>query len=131
MPALTTAERPTVHRPVTTAARLDAVERVVREMRARLGSPFGLDDMAHVAHLSPYHFNRVFRSVTGVPPGRFHAAVRMDAAKRLLLTTDLRVTDVCLEVGYRSLGTFTTQFRELVGVSPRELRCAGRALERG
>jgi hypothetical protein len=46
----------------------------------------------------------------------------MAAAKRLLLTTDLSVTEVCLEIGYQSLGTFTTQFHQLVGVSPRDLR---------
>jgi AraC-like DNA-binding protein len=84
--------------------------------------PLTLTHLAKVACLSPYHFNRVFREVTGLPPRRFLTVLRMHTAKRLLLTTSLRVTDVCLDVGYRSLGTFTTHFRQLVGVGPVELR---------
>ena len=104
------------------AARVSAVETVIHAMTERLDRPFVLDEMARIAYLSPYYFNRVFRTVTGIPPRRFQTALRMVAAKRLLLTTDLSVTEICLEVGYRSLGTFVTQFRELVGVSPRGLR---------
>jgi AraC family transcriptional regulator len=102
--------------------RSTAVDKVIAAMRDRLDAPFALDEMAAIAYLSPFYFNRVFRQVTGVPPGRFHTALRMAAAKRLLLTTDQSVTEICLDVGYQSLGTFTTHFRELVGVSPRELR---------
>jgi AraC family transcriptional regulator len=103
-------------------ARSAAVEKVIAAMHERLDAPFLLDDMASLAYLSPYYFNRVFRQVTGVPPRRFHTALRMAAAKRLLLTTDLSVTEICFDLGYQSLGTFTTQFHELVGVSPRALR---------
>lgn len=104
------------------AARSTAVEKVIAAMRERLDAPFMLDEMARLAFLSPYYFNRVFRELTGVPPRRFQTALRMAAAKRLLLTTDLSVTEICLDLGYQSLGTFTTHFHELVGVSPRELR---------
>jgi AraC-like DNA-binding protein len=109
-------------RAATIASRRVAVERVLRTMRRRYTEPLTLHDLAREAFLSPYHFNRVFRLTTGVPPGRFLAALRMQSAKQLLLTTDLRVSDVCLDVGYRSLGTFTTHFRQLVGVGPRRLR---------
>jgi AraC family transcriptional regulator len=102
--------------------RCAAVDKVIAAMRARLDQPFSLHEMAGIAYLSPFYFNRVFRQLTGVPPRRFHTALRVDAAKRLLLNTDLSVTEVCLEVGYQSLGTFTTHFHELVGVSPRALR---------
>jgi AraC family transcriptional regulator len=114
--------RGAVVRAATVASRLAAVERAAGTMRARFREPLTLDDLAHEAYLSPYHFNRVFRAATGVPPGRFLAALRMEAARRLLLTTSLRVTDICLEVGYRSLGTFTTHFRELVGIAPSRTR---------
>lgn len=106
----------------TIVARAEAVERVTRAMRERLEEPMSLQAMADTALLSPYHFNRVFSEVTGVSPSRFLAALRFEAAKRLLLTTEASVTEICFEVGYNSLGTFTTHFTEAVGVSPRGLR---------
>lgn len=99
-----------------------AVERVILAMRERLDRTLTLHEMAEIAHLSPFHFVRVFRHVVGVPPGEFRGALRLEEAKRLLLTTGLSVTDVCFEVGYRSLGTFTTRFTQLVGVPPGRLR---------
>lgn len=106
----------------TIASRRRAVERVILSMRERLDEPLSLNDMADVACLSPYHFNRVFHQVTGLPPTKFLYALRLSTAKRLLLTTPLSVTDVCFEVGYNSLGTFTTRFTQLVGLSPGHLR---------
>ncbi len=106
----------------TEVAHRQAVEQVVQAMREQLDKPFSLRAMARVALLSPYHFNRVFRSITGVPPHTFLTALRMQSAKKLLLTTQLRVTDVCFSVGYQSIGTFTTRFKELVGTTPRWFR---------
>jgi AraC-like DNA-binding protein len=100
----------------------EAVERAVWVMRERIADPLTLDALARAAILSPYHFNRVFRLVTGIPPGRFLTALRMAEAKQLLLSTSQRVTDVCFAVGFESLGTFTTRFGQLVGVAPQELR---------
>jgi len=99
-----------------------AVERVIMTMRAHLHEPLSLQDMADIAHLSPYHFHRVFHRIIGIPPGEFLAAVRLYAAKRLLLTTSMSVTDICFEVGYSSLGSFTTRFTQLVGLAPGRLR---------
>ncbi len=78
--------------------------------------------LADVACLSAFHFSRVFRAVTGIPPGQFLAVLRLELAKRLLLTSDLPVTDICSAVGYTSVGTFTSQFTELVGMTPIHLR---------
>lgn len=99
-----------------------AVERVIRVMREHLNEPLTLQDMADIACLSPNHFHRLFHRIIGIAPGEFLTALRLDAAKRLLLTTSMRVTDVCYEVGYSSLGSFTTRFTELVGLTPRSLR---------
>jgi AraC-like DNA-binding protein len=103
-----------------------AVERVIQTMRARLAeplaSPLSLDEMSEIACLSPFHFTRVFSAVTGLPPGEFSAALRLDAAKRRLLTTSLNVTDVCFDLGYTSLGTFGLRFKRLTGMSPLQLR---------
>ena len=111
----------TLHRP--------AVERVVAAMRDDgADGPLSLRDMADVACLSPYHFSRVFKGVTGVPPGEFMGALRLERAKRLLLSTDLSVGEICFEVGYESLGTFTSRFTRLVGVPPGRMRRLPEAL---
>lgn len=109
-------------RPNTHSSRHEAVQRVIEVMREQIADPLSLDDMARVAMFSPYHFHRVFRIVTGVPPARFLTALRMAEACRLLLTTQMRVTDVCFEVGFGSPGTFTTRFGRLVGAPPQQLR---------
>lgn len=105
-----------------TDERHQSVERVIATLRDDVEHPFSLDDMADIACFSPYHFARLFRSVTGIPPGEFLAALRFERAKLLILTTDMPVTDVCFEVGYSSLGSFSTRFSELVGMSPASLR---------
>lgn len=99
-----------------------AVGRVIDAMRTHLDEEFSLDNMAEVAYMSPFHLNRVFRWITGVPPCRFLTAIRLEAAKRLLVKTDHSVTDVSFEVGYSSLGTFTRRFTSLVGACPSSFR---------
>lgn len=110
------------HRTSTIKQRYQAIEQVILVMRERLEEGLSLDEMAEIAQLSPFHFNRVFRCITGISPSKFLSALRLDTAKKLLLTTNLSVTEVCFEVGYSSLGTFTTQFAQCVGVPPRQLR---------
>jgi AraC-like DNA-binding protein len=81
-----------------------------------------MEDMARIAYLSPFHFNRIFHQITGLPPTQFLYAMRIEAAKRLLLTSRMSITNICYEVGYNSLGTFTTRFTEYVGLSPSKFR---------
>jgi AraC-like DNA-binding protein len=104
------------------AAHYAAVSRVIELMHEKLEEPLSLQDMSRVAFISQFHFNRVFRQVTGIPPHQFLYALRLETAKRLLLTTHESVTDVCFDVGYNSLGTFTRRFTELVGISPNRFR---------
>ncbi|WP_189057555.1 helix-turn-helix domain-containing protein [Longimycelium tulufanense] len=104
--------------------RLAAVLRAVRRMRNALGDRHSLTELAQVALLSPFHFHRTFRQVTGATPSRFLTALRMAEARSLLVTTDMNITDVCFSVGYSSLGTFTTQFTRLVGTPPSRFRHA-------
>lgn len=106
----------------TLASRRRAVERVITAARERMCEPLSLREMSRIAYVSPFHFNRVFHQLTGLPPTKFIGAMRLSTAKRLLLTTTLSITDVCYEVGYSSLGTFTTRFTELVGLGPRQFR---------
>ncbi|HEX5502497.1 MAG TPA: helix-turn-helix transcriptional regulator, partial [Thermomicrobiales bacterium] len=99
-----------------------AIGRALAAMRGPLEGPLSLPALAEVAGLSPFHFARTFRQATGSPPGQFLAALRLERAKRLLLTTDLPVTEICFAVGYDSLGTFTTRFTQLVGLPPSRVR---------
>jgi AraC family transcriptional regulator len=110
------------HRKGTLTFYQHAVERTILAMRARLSEPLNLETCAAIAIMSPYHFLRVFEEVTCISPARFLAALRIERAKELLLRTDLSVTDICYEVGYTSLGTFTRIFTEFVGLSPNRLR---------
>ncbi|GAB3463649.1 helix-turn-helix domain-containing protein [Actinophytocola sediminis] len=99
-----------------------AVSRVIAQMWARYFEPITLQDLAASVFVSPFHFLRVFARTTGVTPGRYLSAVRMFEAKRLLLTTSLTVSDIVCSVGYSSVGTFTTRFTQLVGLTPSRYR---------
>ncbi len=109
-------------RHVTLATQTQAVERAIQTMHTHLEEPLTLEDLASVAYLSPSHFNRVFSRLIGISPGEFLSALRFQAARRLLVTTSLSVTDICFEVGYTSTGSFTHRFTHRVGLSPRRLR---------
>ena len=111
-----------VCRAATAEAHVRAVRRVIAVMRERHAESLSLKQLSDVAISSPFHFNRVFREVTGLPPGRFLAAIRMQVAKQLLLTTRRSVTNICFSVGYSSLGTFTAHFAQYVGASPSRFR---------
>ena len=74
--------------------------------------------LARAAHVSPDHLVRTFRSVFGETPHRYLQRRRVERAMFLLRTTDLDVTDVCLAVGFTSLGTFSRLFAAVVGQPP-------------
>ncbi|WP_197024166.1 helix-turn-helix transcriptional regulator [Nocardiopsis sp. CNT312] len=102
------------------------MERAVREavtfIRSRYHDPITLSDVAAEVFVSPYHFSRIFSRSVGLTPGRYLTAVRLFAAKRMLLTTDLTVSDIVCSVGYNSVGTFTSRFTRAVGMSPTQYR---------
>ena len=100
----------------------DAVSRVIRAMSENLGERITIDDMARTAMFSKFHFSRIFQRVTGISPGRFLSALRLQEAKRLLLATPMTVADISHMVGYNSIGTFSSRFRSSVGVAPTEYR---------
>lgn len=106
----------------THAVHRRAVEKVIFTMRDDLEAPLCLEQMAKIAYMSAFHFNRVFRQITGIPPLQFLYALRIQHSKSLMLTTQKSVAEVCYEVGYNSLGTFTSRFTKLVGLSPCHFR---------
>jgi len=102
-----------------------AVERAIVTMQQNLGEQLTIDDMARSAMFSKFHFSRVFQRVTGISPGRFLSAMRLEEAKRLLISTQFTVADISHRVGYNSVGTFSSRFRSSVGVSPTTYRQLG------
>jgi AraC-like DNA-binding protein len=98
------------------------VDRAIDTMWKRYSEPLTLADLADAAILSRFYFSRIFRMLTGTSPGRFLAAVRLHKAKNLLLETSMTVTDISYQVGYNSLGTFTSRFTRSVGISPARYR---------
>src|SRR5262249_21162219 len=81
-----------------------------------------LENAAKQACLSPFHFSRVFTQVFGETPHEFVTKMRVEEAKKLLLAGDSSVTEICFEIGYESLGSFSARFRSLTGLSPKEFR---------
>ena len=84
--------------------------------------PLNVRAVAAVAYLSEAHFIRSFRATFGETPHRYLQRRRVERSMFLLRETDRSITDVCLDVGFMSLGTFSRTFREIVGLSPREYR---------
>ena len=80
--------------------------------------PLDLDRLADTAGLSKYHFLRLFKATYGITPAAYVSERRIERAQDLLRATNLTVTEVCHAVGFTSLGSFSSRFRTIVGVSP-------------
>jgi AraC-like DNA-binding protein len=107
------------------------VDRVRELLEARFAEPRGLalEDLAREAAMSPFHFARLFRELTGTPPHRYLRNLRLEAARRLLLS-GARVTDACYDAGFSSLSHFSRQFRRRYGLSPSRLTAPSRGASR-
>jgi AraC-like DNA-binding protein len=99
-----------------------------RLLRARdtmdrsFAEPLDVRTVAAVAHVSAAHFSRSFREVFGETPHRYLQRRHVERSMFLLGETDRRVTDICFDIGFTSLGTFSRTFREIVGESPSDYR---------
>jgi AraC-like DNA-binding protein len=89
----------------------DAMDRAYAE-------PLDVRAVAAVAHISPAHFSRCFRAVFGESPHRYLQRRRVERSMFLLRESDRTVTDICFDVGFSSVGTFSRTFREIVGQAP-------------
>ena len=81
-----------------------------------------VEAIAREAGLSPFHFIRQFEAVFGVTPHQYRIQARLERAKRLLAARRLSVTDVCMEVGFTSLGSFSALFARRFGEPPSAYR---------
>jgi AraC-like DNA-binding protein len=84
--------------------------------------PLDIPALARIALVSEAHFIRTFRATFGETPHRYLQRRRVERAMALLRNTDRSVTDICLAVGFSSLGTFSRTFRDIVGRSPSGFR---------
>jgi AraC-like DNA-binding protein len=84
--------------------------------------PLDLGALAAVAHVSKYHFARCFAETYGETPIRYLNRRRIERAQDLLRSANLTVTEICMIVGFSSLGSFSSRFRELVGETPSQYR---------
>jgi AraC family transcriptional regulator len=100
------------------------VRRAVELMHTQLARELPLEELAASAYLSPFHFARLFKKVTGASPHAYLAALRIERAKSLLATTDDSITGIAQRVGYASSSHFTKAFRQSVGLAPRAFRSA-------
>jgi AraC-like DNA-binding protein len=91
---------------------------------ARYREALDVPALARAAHLSPAHFSREFRRTFGETPHQYLLTRRLERAAALLRTTDRSVADICLTVGLRSVGSFTTSFGRLFGLSPTAYRAS-------
>jgi AraC-like DNA-binding protein len=89
---------------------------------ARYFEPLEVDDLAKAAGLSKAHFSREFRRVFGESPYVYLLTRRLERAAALLQNTDHSVAEVCLEVGLQGVGSFTTSFKRMHGMTPTEYR---------
>lgn len=90
----------------------------------RYAEPLAIADLARAAGLSPAHFSREFSRAFGESPHRYLLSRRLERAASLLRSTDRPVIEVCLDVGLQSVGSFTTSFRRMYGMTPTAYRAA-------
>jgi AraC-like DNA-binding protein len=91
---------------------------------SRYFEPLDVATLARAARLSPAHFSREFRRTFGESPHQYLLTRRLERAASLLRTTDRSVADICVTVGLRSVGSFTTSFGRVYGQSPAAYRAA-------
>ena len=84
--------------------------------------PLDVVSLARQAHVSPYHFSRRFKEAFGETPHQYVLTRRVERAQELLRNTELSVTEICLEVGFQSLGSFSSAFNRVSGMTPTAYR---------
>lgn len=100
------------------------IRRSVELMHAQLAAELSLKEIAAASYLSPFHFARVFKKLTGTTPHSYLAAIRTSRAELLLAKPDLSIAEIGALVGYSSPSHFTKAFRQATGLTPRAFRNA-------
>ena len=98
------------------------VDKAIQHIRANVGKPMALAELAHIANLSPFYFSRCFKRQTGFSPMDYVINTRIDQAKILLIRSTKSVEEIAWDVGYASAGSFINLFVKRVGISPTRFR---------
>ena len=96
----------------------DGLWRARELIDSRYAEPLDLDELARVANFSRYHFLRAFRRAFHATPHEYLTRKRIERARELLAESELTVTEICFEVGFESLGSFSSLFHKIAGWSP-------------
>jgi AraC family transcriptional regulator len=100
------------------------IRRAVELMQAQMERDLSLKEIAAASYLSPFHFSRLFKKLTGASPHAYLATLRSRQAQLLLAETDLSITEISSRVGYATSSHFTKAFRQATGFTPRAFRKA-------
>ncbi|MCD9024990.1 AraC family transcriptional regulator [Cohnella silvisoli] len=101
------------------SAQLEKMRKVIHAMEERYAHPWTLEQLAALVFLSPSRFSDIFRRVVGTAPLVYLIQIRLERAVLLLETTNMKITDVALECGFRTLSNFNRLFKQYIGVTPR------------
>lgn len=101
---------------------VNAVEEAIHYMRDHLDENITTEQLASLVGYSTYHFTRMFKSVTGVSPRLYLSALRIESSKEELLNESTSLMRTLLSVGFSSMGTFNSRFKQFVGLPPRKFQ---------
>ena len=104
----------------------ERLSRVIEHIRVHNAERCTLDELAHVAAMSVFHFSRMFRRTVGLSPHQFLTRQRMSRACELLEGTDVPIAEIARQVGFRTQSHFTNAFRRLISISPGAYRMRSR-----
>ena len=105
---------------------MSRLRRVTEYIQQSLDKDLPLADLAALVSMSPFHFARLFKGSTGLPPHRFVIRQRIARARACLSTPDLSIAQISRSAGFRTPSHFTTMFRRVTGVTPRRYRARHR-----
>lgn len=106
----------------------EAVEKAILYMKDRLNEDLTSQQLADLVGYSPYHFSRVFKSVTGITIRQYLSALRIESGKSHLLKEPSMLVKILYSIGFSSMGSFHTRFKQFVGLSPKRFRSSSESL---
>jgi len=101
---------------------LTQLQQVLVYINTHLDRELSLAEIAQVINISPTYFASLFKSTTGISPHQYVIQQRVERAKLMLAKTDLAIADIALQVGFSSQSHLTQQFKQLTGMTPKQVR---------